>query len=80
MSKKVDILQHVLVPAYKIVGEEEVHDLITKYNIKRSQLPRMFSSDPIVKKISAKVGDIIEVTRKSQTAGTSKYYRVVVDG
>ena len=80
MSKKVDILQHVLVPAYKVLGEEEINEVLAKYGLKRSQLPRTLHSDPIIKKLGAKIGDVLEITRKSHTAGTAKYYRVVVDG
>lgn len=80
MNKKVDILQHVLVPAYKVMSSEETEELLAKYNVKLFNLPKIFFSDPIIKKIKAKAGDVLEITRKSKTQGTAKYYRVVIDG
>jgi DNA-directed RNA polymerase subunit H (RpoH/RPB5) len=32
------------------------------------------------KEMNPKVGDVIEIMRKSQTAGESLYYRVVIKG
>ncbi|MEM2263998.1 MAG: DNA-directed RNA polymerase subunit RpoH/Rpb5 C-terminal domain-containing protein, partial [Nitrososphaerota archaeon] len=52
--------------------------LLKKYNITPSQLPSILISDPVVKAIGAKVGDIIKITRPSETSGTSIYYRCVV--
>ncbi len=80
MNKKIDILQHVLVPAYKVLTPEETEAIITQHGIKMSNLPKIFLSDPIIKKINAKIGDVLEITRKSLVTGTAKHYRVVVDG
>ena len=80
MTKKVDVLQHVLVPAYRVLGEDEISTLLKKFNINVSQLPRMFVSDPISKHLKVKIGDVLEITRKSSTKGTARHYRVIVDG
>ena len=80
MTKKVDILQHVLVPAYRVMNEEEVNGLLRKHNINFSQLPNLFVSDPIVERLGAKIGEVLEITRKSRTSGTAKHYRVIIDG
>lgn len=40
-------------------------------------MPRIPDSDPVVQVIGAKVGDLLEITRASKTAGTSLYYRIV---
>ena len=75
---KMDISKHVLVPKHEVLTEEEAEKVLKKYNITKSQLPKILISDPMVKKIGAKVGDIIKITRKSPTAGESIFYRVVV--
>ena len=80
MNKKVDILQHVLVPAYRVMSAEELEALLTQFGIKLYNLPKIFFSDPVIKKIKAKIGDVLEITRKSKITGTAKYYRVVIDG
>ncbi|MCS7138457.1 MAG: DNA-directed RNA polymerase subunit H [Crenarchaeota archaeon] len=77
---KVNILDHVLVPRHRILSHEEKEALLKKYNIKPSQLPKMLNSDPIAVAIGAKIGDIVEIIRKSPVAGETLAYRVVVEG
>lgn len=79
MGKKFDILQHEFVPAYRVMTSEEISELLQKYNIKRNQLPKISTSDAMAVQMELKSGDIVEILRKSPTAGEAKYYRVVVD-
>ena len=58
--------------------EEEVKKLLERYGITKKQLPKILTTDPVVKALGAKVGDVIEIERKSPVAGVTKYYRVVV--
>lgn len=75
-----NILSHKLVPKHEILSEKEKEELLKKYGVTLRQLPRILSSDPVVKSLNAKPGDIIRIRRKSLTAGESIYYRVVVRG
>ncbi len=80
-SQKKSILEHELVPKHRILSEEEKQKLLEKYNISLKNLPKISIKDPVVKLLNdAKVGDVIEITRKSPTAGTTKYYRVIING
>ncbi len=72
------LLSHELVPKHEIMKPEEVRELLQKYGITKDRLPRIFASDPAAKIIGAKPGDVLKITRKSDTAGISIYYRVVV--
>jgi len=74
-----NILNHVLVPKHKILSEEEKEKLLTELNISPKQLPKISVNDPAAKAIGAKVGDIVKIIRKSQTAGTAIYYRLVIN-
>jgi len=74
----IDIFKSELVPKHEILTKEEEEELLKKYKITKKQLPKILSTDPAVKAIGAKKGDIIKITRKSQTAGETYYYRVVV--
>ncbi|MEM5793113.1 MAG: DNA-directed RNA polymerase subunit H [Candidatus Aenigmatarchaeota archaeon] len=76
-DQKIDVLKHELVPKHRILTEEEKEALLKKYGVKLTQLPRISSKDPVVKAIGAKPNDVLEITRKSVTAGETKYYRVV---
>jgi DNA-directed RNA polymerase subunit H len=76
--KVVDITKHELVPKHELLTEQEKEQLLKQYGITLKQLPRILQSDPMAKVLNAKVGDVIKITRKSETAGESVYYRVVV--
>ena len=73
------LLDHESVPYHEIIIEDEVAELLNKYGIDKEQLPKIRFDDPIVLEIGAKMGDVIKITRKSQTADESAYYRLVID-
>ncbi len=79
MKKSFDPQVHVYVPKHEILKEEEAIKLLKRYNISKKQLPRMAKSDPVVKFIGAKIGDVIKITRKSPTTVEAETYRVVVN-
>jgi DNA-directed RNA polymerase subunit H len=78
--KHIDISKHKLVPKHILLKEKEKKELLKKYKIQLKQLPRILISDPVVKTLNPKVGDVIKIIRKSETGGESEYYRVVVRG
>jgi len=73
-----DIFTHELVPEHVICPEEELKDLLIKYNIQRRQLPKILISDPAVKAIGAKPGQVVKIFRESSISGESIAYRLVV--
>ena len=73
-----ELFEHFLVPKHEILSEDEVKELLKKYNVTKDKLPKILVTDPAVKAIGAKVGDVIKIERESPTAGISYYYRVVV--
>jgi len=75
-----NIFEHALVPKHEIVGTEEREKVLTEYRVQPYQLPRLKASDPAAKAIDAKPGDIVRITRESQTAGKYTSYRYVVEG
>jgi DNA-directed RNA polymerase subunit H len=74
----IDVLEHVMVPEHKIMSEEEVQVLFSRYHLTSDQLPKIFHDDPAAKAIKAKIGDVIRIVRYSQTAGIAESYRLVV--
>lgn len=74
----IDIFKNRLSPQYKIMQKEEVDKLLEEYNVSLKDLPKIKSNDPAVKQLNANEGDVIEINRKSATAGEYNYYRVVV--
>ncbi len=74
-----DIFEHELVPRHEILTPKERKQLLARYRIEPYQLPQIKTSDPTVKAIGAKRGDILRVIRKSATAGRHTAYRYVVE-
>jgi DNA-directed RNA polymerase subunit H len=74
-----DLFDHELVPPHIIASDEEVELVLNHYGIEKNQLPRIFRDDPAVKVLGARPGEIIRIQRESQTAGTTYYYRLVID-
>lgn len=78
-GKKFDVLQHVLVPRHRLLDEKEKEELFKKYRVKPTQLPRILETDPVVKALGAKKGDVIEIIREEKGCMKPvRYYRIVV--
>lgn len=76
--KKIEVDKHQLVPKHFLITEREKEELLQKYGITLRQLPRISIEDPAIKDLNGKMGDVIKIFRKSQTARESIYYRVIV--
>lgn len=76
---KLDILKHNLVPQHEILSKSDSDKLLKSVEFDKEQIPKIKIDDPVVKDIEAKVGDILKITRNSQTAGTFVTYRLVED-
>ena len=72
-----NITKHMLVPKHEIMTKIFRNDFMSKNNYKANNLPRIFTNDPIMKYMNAQPGDLIRVTRNSETSGESIYYRLV---
>lgn len=85
-------LNHEMVPMHELVPDKEVKDLLTRYGIRRDQLPKIRSDDPALMSAaslsgmkpgtaefqSQVLGKVVRITRASPTAGTHTAYRLVV--
>jgi DNA-directed RNA polymerase subunit H len=76
---KFSLLDHESVPKHEIMSEGELKSVLSKYSIEKEQLPKIKVQDPVSKEIGAVVGDVVKITRKSQTAGEAEYYRLVIE-
>lgn len=77
---RIKIKEHIFVPEHIILTPEEAKEVLNRYNAKLEQFPYILSTDPVIKEIGAKPGDLIKIIRKSETAGEAIYYRYVVEG
>jgi len=79
-EKEFKASKHVFVPKHEIVPKEEIPEILARYHATLEQLPYILTTDPNVVELGAKPGDVIKITRKSETAGVTEYYRLVVEG
>ena len=68
---------HLYVQNHEIMTKKEAEELLQEYNCNSTELRLIFVSDPAIVGLGVKPGDMIKITRKSGTSGTSLYYRYV---
>ena len=73
-----DITKHDLTPECRILNDKEKETLLNKYSIVENDLPNILVNDALGSIYGVKVGDIIEETSPSATAGISKFYRLCI--
>ena len=78
-KKALIIKSHILKPKHAKLSDKEKKELFSKYKITFTELPKIRSTDAALADLGAKEGDIIKITRKSLTAGTTTYYRGVTN-
>jgi|GEM_PF-3476910 len=76
LVEKIDITNHILVPKFSKLTDEEKAKLLEDLNISSVQLPRILSKDPMAKLLKAKSGDVLKIERTNPT-GKSVFYRRV---
>lgn len=74
-----NVLNHMNVPLHEVLAADEEKALLKKYAIHKEMLPKVKSSDPAVKVVNGKPGNIVRITRRSPTAGTAVAFRLVVE-
>ena len=78
MTKK-DQLTHLLVPEHTKLSDKEKDELLQKYHVTLRELPKIKKDDPAIRHLDLKEGDVVQIQRKSPTAGHIVFYRGVID-
>lgn len=74
-----NILKHVLVPPHRVMGEDEVKQVMNKYNITdKIQFPDISRFDPVARVIGLRPGQVCHIIRPSKTAIEANYYRICI--
>lgn len=69
---------HEFVPVHEVLSEKEIGGILEKMGLKKENLPKIFASDPQAKRVGAKAGQVIRVSRED--AGNKfEYYRLVIE-
>lgn len=74
-----DITTHRKVSPHRVLTNEERNKVLEEYRANPNFMPQIDSQDAMAKWIGARPGDIVEILRKSETAGSVKYHRVCVE-
>ena len=77
MGKK-DELKHKLIPVHTKLSEKDKKEFLEQYKVDPTEIPKIFESDPALRHMDVKPGDIIKIERKSPTAGKTVFYRGVI--
>ena len=78
-----NILNHSAVPKHEILSDDEIEEIFADVDYDISQLPKIKVNDPVSKAIGAdkaigaEEGQVLKITRKSETAGIFVTYRLV---
>ncbi len=67
---------HILQPKHSKLNEKEVQEILKKFNISKSQLPKILSNDTALPE-GCVIGDIVKIER-NEGDKVNLYYRVVV--
>ena len=79
-----EVMNHILVPEHQLLSPEDAVAVLAKYTISIEELPKIKRSDSCIRSLELRVGEIprgsiVKVIRRSETAGISYAYRLVID-
>ncbi|MFB6283214.1 MAG: DNA-directed RNA polymerase subunit H [Halobacteria archaeon] len=75
----VDVTKHEMVPEHVVLDEDEIEEVTERYDIDKTDLPKISRVDSPVKQLDADTGDVVKIIRESLTTDEAVTYRIIVD-
>ena len=73
----VNIIEHDYQPYFEVLSEEDQKNYFKSYKTKKTEMPKMLSTDPVARYLGLKGGEIVKIIRQSITSGFVPSYRLV---
>lgn len=75
-----NIIKHVDSPNYELLTAEQEKEVMESYMLKKKEMKKILTTDPIVYYFNLKRGNILKIIRPSEQSGYSVDYRIVANG
>lgn len=75
-----NLVEHIDSPKYEVLNQDEVNEILESYILKKKEMMKILTTDPIVSYFNLKRGDVLRIIRCSEQSGKSIAYRIVAKG
>ena len=76
----INLVEHVDSPRYELLTEAEEKEILDSYILKKKEMKKILTTDPVVSYFNLKRSNIIRIIRPSEQSGESIDYRIVAKG
>jgi DNA-directed RNA polymerase subunit H (RpoH/RPB5) len=76
----INLVDHIDSPKYELLSEDESKEVLETYILKKKEMMKVLTTDPLVTYFNLKRGDIIRIIRYSEQSGKNVAYRIVAKG
>lgn len=73
----INLVDHIDSPKYEVLTEDEVKEVLESYILKKKEMMKILTSDPVVSYFNLKRGDVLRIIRPSEQSGQCIAYRIV---
>lgn len=76
----INLVDVYIVPKHTMLDHSDVENFYKTYNVKKKQMPRIMTGDPVARYYNMRPGDITRILRPNEASGVVSFYRLVVAG
>ena len=72
-----NLVDYIDSPKYEVLGQDEINEILESYILKKKEMMKILTTDPVVSYFNLKRGDVLRIIRCSEQSGKSIAYRIV---